>query len=105
MRFAKTLTTLNLMPPRYAARRDSNDLILAHTAMKLGARMVFAGPLDWWCGYRGKWYPVEMKSARGKYTDFQTKFLAQCEADDLPVWTWRSVDDVLKSLGAYREGV
>lgn len=84
---------------RLAARRDANDQVLAHTARKLGARMILAGPLDYWCGHRGRWAPVEIKVVKGRYTESQQRFLEQCQADGLPVWTWRTQDDVLVALG------
>jgi hypothetical protein len=85
---------------RRAARRDSNDHVLAHAAREMGARMVYAGPLDWWVGFRGKWFPVEIKNKDGKnrYTDSQKDFIKLCEQDRLPVWTWRELEDVVKSL-------
>lgn len=86
---------------RRAARRDSNELILVHTARELGALMVFIGqPVDWLCGYRGQWSIVEVKAPTGRYTKAQRGFMAACEVERLPVWTWRTVDDVLKSLEA-----
>lgn len=64
--------------------------------------MVCAGPLDWWAGIKGRWIPIEMKAKNGRYTPFQKKFLAQCELDGLPVWTWRTTDDVLRDLRTIR---
>jgi hypothetical protein len=83
---------------RRAARRDKNDHALAHAAREMGARMVYAGPLDWWVGWRGKWFPVEIKTKKGKYTLSQQYFIASCSRDRLPVWTWRELGDVVKSL-------
>jgi hypothetical protein len=83
---------------RRAARRDRNDLVLAHAAREMGARMVYAGPCDWWCGFRGKWFPVEIKTKEGKYTLSQQYFLKSCAKDRLPVWTWRELGDVVKCL-------
>jgi hypothetical protein len=83
---------------RRAARRDKNDHALAHAAREMGARMVYAGPLDWWVGWRGKWFPVEIKTKKGKYTLSQQYFFASCSRDRLPVWTWRELGDVVKSL-------
>lgn len=87
---------------RFAKRRDSNDLLLAHAARKMGAQMEFAGPLDWWCGWKGRWYPVEIKAVKGRYTDGQVDFLARAALKGLPVWTWRTVEDVLASLSEVR---
>lgn len=87
---------------RYAARRDANEPALVRTAIALGAEMIRAGPLDWWAGVRGRWVPVECKSRLGRYTPAQQHFLRLCEARGLPVWTWRTEDDVLRDLGARR---
>ncbi len=59
-----------------------------------------AGPLDWWVGFRGRWYPLEIKTENGVYTALQKRFLAQCEASGLPVWIWRTEYDVMRSVGA-----
>jgi hypothetical protein len=68
----------------------------------MGALMVFAGPLDWWCGFRGKWFPVEVKNTEGRnrYTEAQKNFIKQCAFDHLPVWTWRTLEDVVRDLSA-----
>lgn len=90
--------------PRYAARRDDNEPELIQLARQIGAEFEKIGPLDWWCGFRGRWVPLEIKNPDGKnqYTDSQIRFLARCKERQLPVWTWRDEQDVLKSLGAYR---
>lgn len=86
---------------RRAQRRDSNELLLVHTARELGAIMVFLGqPVDWLCGFRGQWAVVEVKARLGRFTPLQKQFMARCKEAGLPVWVWRTVDDVLKSLGA-----
>jgi hypothetical protein len=84
---------------RRAARRDMNDHALAHAAREMGARMVYLDyPVDWICGFRGKWFLVEIKGKKGKYTESQKDFIKLCERDRLPVWTWRELGDVVKSL-------
>lgn len=83
---------------RYAQRRDANETPLVEAARRLGVVMLKAGPLDWWAGWRQCWYPVEIKMPKGKYTPAQVEFIAECEARQLPVWTWRAMDDVLGSL-------
>lgn len=89
---------------RYAAKRDGNEPALVRTARQIGALMECFGPLDWWCYWRGAWVPVEIKNPDGKnkYTDEQVLFLARCKERGAPVWTWRTEDDVLASLGAQR---
>ncbi len=85
---------------RYAARRDANEGPLIAAARQIGAQMEQKGPLDWWCGWRGSWFPVEIKTAKGKYTDEQVLFLARCKEHGMPVHTWRNLIDVLNSLNA-----
>ena len=87
---------------RYAARRDANEGPLVRLARQLGALMLQEPPLDWLCGWRGQWVPVEIKTAKGKYTDAQVRFLMYAKERQLPVYTWRSEDDVLRDLGAQR---
>jgi len=87
-------------PHRYAAKRDEVEDDFVALAERLGALIVQAPPLDLWCFHRGKWTPVECKSARGQYTRAQKKFLSQCHLNRAPAWLWRCEDDVLKSLGA-----
>lgn len=79
-------------------RRDDNHDDLVEAAENLGCKVVIAGPLDLWCGVRGRWYPTEIKTDHGRYTPFQTAFLEDCKNSSLPVWTWRTFDDVLKCI-------
>lgn len=90
--------------PRYAARRDDNEPELIQLARQIGAEFEKIGPLDWWCGFRGRWVPLEIKNPDGKnkYTDTQISFLARCKERQLPVWTWRGEADVMRDLGARR---
>lgn len=83
---------------RFDARRDANEGPLVSAARQLGAQMERTGPLDWWCGWRGAWFPVEVKTAKGKYTDAQVLFLARCKEHNTPVHTWRNLIDVMVSL-------
>lgn len=83
---------------RRAARRDTNEDELVGCAEQLGAMWIQTGPLDGWCLWREHWFPVEIKTAKGKYTDAQVLFLARCKECNAPVWTWRCTEDVLKSL-------
>lgn len=90
--------------PRYAARRDENEPDLIQLARAIGAEFEKIGPLDWWCGFRGRWVPLEIKNPDGKnkYTDLQIRFLARCKERQLPVWTWRGEGDVMRDLNARR---
>ncbi len=85
---------------RFAARRDANESELVRAARQIGAQIEYAGPLDFWVGWRGQWFPVEVKTAKGKYTPEQILFLARCKEHNTPVHTWRTLIDVLTSLGA-----
>jgi hypothetical protein len=85
---------------RRAAKRDANENDLVGYAEQLGLMWVQTGPLDGWALWREHWYPVEIKNVDGKnkYTDAQVLFLARCKERNAPVWTWRTLDDVMKSL-------
>jgi len=89
---------------RRAAKRDANEPALVKFARQIGAHLELAPPLDWWCFWRGQWTPVEIKNPDGlnRYTDEQILFLARCKERNAPVWTWRTEDDVLNSLGGRR---
>lgn len=86
---------------RRAAKRDANENDLVTFAEQIGAGWVQTGPLDGWAIWHERWYPVEIKNPDGKneYTKAQVLFLTLCKERNAPVWTWRTVDDVLKSLG------
>lgn len=88
--------------PRYAGKRDANESPLIALARQLGAEFEKIGPLDWWCGFRGRWVPLEIKTDEGEYTPKQKNFIGRCKARGLPVWTWRTEADVLGDLGARR---
>lgn len=93
---------------RYAARRDQNENELVGYAEQLGALWIQTPPLDGWCLWREHWYPVEIKRPDGPqggrkgrhYTEAQVLFLARCKERNAPVWTWRSIEDVLTCLNA-----
>src|SRR5690242_8774487 len=52
---------------RYAARRDANEPSLVTLARQIGAVMwPLAEPVDWLCGWRGRWYPTELRTPRGR---------------------------------------
>lgn len=89
---------------RYAAKRDANEHALVSVAREIGAMLVQAPPLDWWCWFRGRWMLVEIKNPQGlnKLTEGQVLFLAECKRYGVPVWIWRTERDVLDSLGARR---
>lgn len=88
--------------PRYAAKRDANEHELVTHARRLGVLFEKIGPLDWWVGWRGRWVPLEIKTEEGTYTEKQILFLARCRERQLPVWTWRTENDIYRDLGAIR---
>lgn len=90
--------------PRYNPKRDINEGELIALARQLGAEFEKAPPLDWWCGFRGRWVPLEIKNldGRNRYTDAQTRFQIRCNERQLPMWVWRTESDVYRDLGAKR---
>ena len=88
---------------RHAARRDNNEPELIALARGIGAMCInIQQPVDWLIGWRGCWYPCEIKTETGKYREGQILFLAAATERQLPAWTWRTEADVLASLGARR---
>ena len=85
---------------RFAARRDANESEIVQVARAFGAFWVPTGPLDGWICYRGDWFPVELKTAQGRYTAAQKRFLAECLYRRARVFTWRCAKDVFETLGA-----
>lgn len=83
---------------RYAARRDRNEPELVKLARRLGALIVYEGPLDFWCGHKGRWVPVEVKTPRGSLTLLEKQFMSHAALDKLPAVIWRSEADVLSHL-------
>ena len=85
---------------RFAKRRDGNEKELVAIARAFGALWLPVGPLDGWILYRQEWFPVEIKNTRGRYTEYQKKFIAECEDRRAKVFTWRTERDVFETLGA-----
>lgn len=86
---------------RYAARRDANDGDLCAFAERLGWYMYRTKlPDDYLAGFRGRWYVVGIKTAKGTPTAAQIKFQREASERALPVLIWRTQDDVLKASGA-----
>ena len=81
-----------------ALRRDVNEPALVSAAREMGALWEYGPPLDGWVGWRGRWYPVEIKQGKNPYTDAQVDFLTRCGFKNLPAFTWRTVDDLLRDL-------
>ena len=90
---------------RRAARRDANEPALVSFARQVGALMwPLDEPVDWLCGWRGRWIPTELKNVDGRnqLTEQQVLFIGAARERELPVWIWRTEDDVMRCLGARR---
>jgi hypothetical protein len=87
---------------RRACRRDRNEPELVRLARQIGAVMwPLAEPVDFLVGWRGKWVPTEIKNGEaGKLTPQQILFSGEARARELPVWIWRTPEDVLRDLQA-----
>jgi hypothetical protein len=91
------------MSGRYATRhnhRDANEGQLVLAAEQIGAGWIEAGPLDGWTVHKGVWVPVEIKNPQGRnrYQRGQAEFITLCGRIGAPVFTWRTVDDVISTL-------
>ena len=85
---------------RFNARRDANEAEIVKAARAVGIRMwQLDTPCDWLACIHGTWWPVEIKTAKGKLTGPQEQFVADAESAGGMVLIWRSVDDVLASVG------
>lgn len=90
---------------RYAARRDQNEPDLFQFAETLGAKILRNGPLDAWIWWRGKWTLTEVKlpgrrGHRNEYTPLQVRLLSELKDRAIPVWIWRTREDVLRDFEA-----
>jgi hypothetical protein len=88
-------------------RRDANENALVTHAKALGADFHEAPPLDGWVLFRGVWMPVEIKipereGTAGEYTAAQLRFFRWCSERRAKWWTWRTLSDVERDLGARR---
>lgn len=87
--------------------RDANELALITHAKALGGEWWEDGPLDGWTIHRGIWTPVEIKipereGIQGEYTSQQLRFFRWCSERRAKWFTWRTVADVERDLGARR---
>ena len=83
---------------RRAAKRDANEPELIKQARRLGWWLTrLDTPVDWLGFWRGRWYPVECKSSKGKLTPAQKSFTLNAAWYEAPVLIWRTMDDVLES--------
>lgn len=90
-------------------RRDANELALITHAKALGAEWQEEGPLDgWvWISRHMSWMPVEIKmpereGQKHEYTPAQLRFFRWCSERRAKWFTWRTVADVERDLGARR---
>lgn len=93
---------------RRAARRDANEKELVTAARAVGIRLwQLDTPCDWLALINGMWWPVEIKLPQGPrggkshsdLTPDQKQFVADAENAGGQVLIWRTVDDVLASVG------
>ena len=85
---------------RYAERRDLNQNELWVLAEQLGVWLTWIGkPVDCIACFRGKLTFVEIKGLKGKYAPSQEEFLSECQANNAPLVTWRTQQDVLDFVG------
>jgi hypothetical protein len=90
---------------RYAARRDANDGEIYEQALKLGWYLYrIKDPADYLgclkCQMR--WYPIEIKSEHGRFTDAQKLFRSDCRLWRMPYLVWHSVDEMIEQTNRLR---
>lgn len=84
------------MPRRLVHRSDANSAALVKAARKLGMLVYYIGrPVDCFGYVQGRWTPIEVKSAKGTYTEDQKDFIAECVNRNAPLLTWRTLADVV----------
>lgn len=88
-------------------RRDANEDLLLKHALALGGECWEDGPLDGWILHRGVWIPTEIKipereGVTNEYTPQQLRFFRWCSERRAKWFTWRTVSDVERDLGARR---
>ena len=80
---------------RRTYRSDLNQSELVSFARTLGMQVELIGrPTDAMVNISGKWFPVELKAKKGKYTPAQLDFIDRCAVHGSPMLTWRSIEDV-----------
>jgi hypothetical protein len=86
---------------RYAAKRDQNEPELVLAAERLGAKVWrLSTPCDLLVLFGGQWFPVEIKSTDGRLTKPQREFVTEADLRAGQVLVWRTIQDVINSLGA-----
>lgn len=85
-----------------ARKRDANEAEIVAALRAFGARVLhISGPgaPDLLVGFRGRWYPMEVKTAKGTFTKLQAEALVNGYE---PFAVVRTVDDALGAIGATR---
>jgi hypothetical protein len=77
-------------------RLDGNHRSIVDGLRLLGVSVCEKGPLDLLCGFRGKNYLLEVKTARGQLRASQKAFLGEWDGQAAVV---RTLDDALTVLG------
>jgi hypothetical protein len=73
------------------------------TLASLGVDWVEGPPLDGWAYFDGwGWVPIEIKSAKGRLTEGQEEFISRCHYYNRKVMLWRSPEDAIKAVQAWR---
>lgn len=88
-------------------RRDGNESELVTHARALGAQWLEQPPLDGWIYFRGVFTPTEIKlpereGTSDEYTPAQLRFFRWASEHRAKWFTWRTLDDVERDLGARR---
>lgn len=92
--------------PRYRARRDDNDSVLAVFAAGLGPWLIRTDfPADYLVWFRGQWDLVEIKDPAkqgwaSEFTDAQKAFRREAALRGARLIVWRTRADVLAYVGA-----
>ena len=84
---------------RFDARADANRLELVHEAQKLGWWLIeIRRPVDYLGFHRGKWHPIEIKTADGKLTKAQELFIASSAfyGATESILIWRDIYDIIR---------
>ena len=86
---------------RYANKKDTIHqetvtLLRAHSVRVLDIDS--ATGIDLLCGYKGRWFLLELKSKRTPETKRQKQIRETCEAEGLPYFTLREGEPIAKVL-------
>jgi hypothetical protein len=86
---------------RWNQKRDANEKDLVTLAKYLGCQLwKLSTPCDWLCLHRGRWFPCEIKTEDGGFTEKQKEFIKDAKESGGEVTVWRNQLDVMATLGA-----